>query len=205
MADRSRYRNCSTRRRSKRRFVPARPRPRRCGPGRAYWPDGWEDHGGTFDDVATAWVDAIKARLVHPVLMNHLMSNLIVEMAGPTRATSECYIPPATRPTVDGKAFDVRTGPLRGPSGRSAARSGASCGGPCAGNGPKNARSTRPGRAVRSPRTPRFCAGALGEARRHHLHHPRDRSLKETTMDIKGCVAIVTGVIVGLGKPSFAC
>lgn len=76
---------------------------------RAYWPDGWEDHGGTFDGTAKAWVDSIKSRLAQPMLMNHLMSNLIVEMAGPSRATSECYILTATRPTIDGKAFDVRT------------------------------------------------------------------------------------------------
>ena len=30
---------------------------------RAYWPDGWEDHGGTFDGPASEWVAAVKARL----------------------------------------------------------------------------------------------------------------------------------------------
>ena len=76
---------------------------------RAYWPDGWEDHGGTFDGPASEWVASVKARLVHPILMNHLVHNLIIEMAGPTRATSECYILTATRPTVNGESFDVRT------------------------------------------------------------------------------------------------
>ena len=76
---------------------------------RAYWPDGWEDHGGTFDGPASEWVASVKARLVHPILMNHLVHNLMIEMAGPSRATSECYILTATRPTVNGETFDVRT------------------------------------------------------------------------------------------------
>jgi len=76
---------------------------------RAYWPDGWEDHGGTFDGPATEWIAQVRDRLSRSVLMNHLMQNLLIELDSPTRATAESYILTAVRPTVEGQTFDVRT------------------------------------------------------------------------------------------------
>lgn len=75
---------------------------------RTYWPDGWEDHGGTFDGPASDWIATIKARLPTAGLMNHLLTNLLIELEGPNRATAESYILTATRPTVDGQTFENR-------------------------------------------------------------------------------------------------
>lgn len=76
---------------------------------RAYWPDGWEDHGGTFDGPALEWISLVKARLAKGGLMNHLATNMIIELKGPTRATAEFYVLTATRQSVDGEMFDSRT------------------------------------------------------------------------------------------------
>lgn len=76
---------------------------------RAYWPDGWEDHGGTFNGPATEWIAVVKARLARGELMNHLATNLVIQLKSTTAATAECYILTATRVTVEGEMFDSRT------------------------------------------------------------------------------------------------
>lgn len=76
---------------------------------RAYWPDGWEDHGGTFDGPAADWVEAIRGRLSGAGLMNHLMTNLMVELTGPASAIAESYVLTASRVEKDGQRFDSRT------------------------------------------------------------------------------------------------
>ena len=76
---------------------------------RAYWPDGWEDHGGTFDGPASEWVAVIKERLPKAGLMNHMALNLIIDLKSATTATAECYILTASRLTVKGQEFDTRT------------------------------------------------------------------------------------------------
>ena len=76
---------------------------------RAYWPDGWEDHGGTFDGPASEWVAVVKARLLQGGLMNHLAMNLVIDLKSATTATAECYILTASRLTANGQAFDTRT------------------------------------------------------------------------------------------------
>lgn len=75
----------------------------------AYWPDGWEDHGGTFDGPASEWVAVIKERLPKAGLMNHMAMNLIIDLKSATTATAECYILTAARLTVKGQEFDTRT------------------------------------------------------------------------------------------------
>lgn len=76
---------------------------------RAYWPDGWEDHGGTFNGPASEWIAVVKARLENGGLMNHLAMNMLIELKSATAATAESYILTATRLTVDGELFDTRT------------------------------------------------------------------------------------------------
>ena len=76
---------------------------------RAYWPDGWEDHGGTFNGPASEWVAVVKERLPKAGLMNHLAMNMVIELKGPTSALAECYILTASRLKVKGEWFDTRT------------------------------------------------------------------------------------------------
>ncbi|WP_298163497.1 nuclear transport factor 2 family protein [Brevundimonas sp.] len=76
---------------------------------RAYWPDGWEDHGGTFDGPASEWVAVVKERLPKAGLMNHMAMNMVIDLKSATTATAECYILTASRPTVEGREFDART------------------------------------------------------------------------------------------------
>ena len=76
---------------------------------RAYWPDGWEDHGGTFDGPASEWVAVVKERLPKAGLMNHMAMNMVIDLTGPTTAIAECYILTASRLTVKGNEFDTRT------------------------------------------------------------------------------------------------
>ncbi|MFC5342618.1 nuclear transport factor 2 family protein [Brevundimonas staleyi] len=76
---------------------------------RAYWPDGWEDHGGTFDGPARDWVAAVKERLKTAGLMNHLASNMVIDLTSATTAIAECYILTATRLNGETGPFDVRT------------------------------------------------------------------------------------------------
>ncbi len=75
---------------------------------RAYWPDGWEDHGGTFDGPALEWIAVVKARLESGGLMNHLAMNMLIELKSATAATAESYILTATRLAVAGETFDSR-------------------------------------------------------------------------------------------------
>ena len=76
---------------------------------RAYWPDGWEDHGGTFDGPASEWVAVVKERLPKAGLMNHLAMNLVIDLTSGTTAVAECYILTASRLKVKGEWFDTRT------------------------------------------------------------------------------------------------
>lgn len=76
---------------------------------RAYWPDGWEDHGGTFDGPASEWVAVVKERLSKAGLMNHLAMNMVIDLKSATTAIAECYILTASRLTVKGQEFDTRT------------------------------------------------------------------------------------------------
>lgn len=74
----------------------------------AYHPDGWEDHGGTFNGPASEWVDLVRERLPKMGLINHLMTNLMIDLDG-DKATAEAYILTASRLRVKGEWFDTRT------------------------------------------------------------------------------------------------
>jgi hypothetical protein len=74
----------------------------------AYHDDGWEDHGGTFNGPATDWVASLRERLPQAGLMNHLMTNLVIELDG-DRALSECYILTFSRVAAADPPFDSMT------------------------------------------------------------------------------------------------
>lgn len=75
----------------------------------AYWPDGWEDHGGTFNGPASEWIAVVKERLTRAGMMNHLAMNLVIDLKSASTATAECYILTASRLQVKGESFDTRT------------------------------------------------------------------------------------------------
>lgn len=74
----------------------------------AYHPDAWEDHGGTYDGPASGWVERVRELLPKAGLMNHLMTNMMIELDG-DRAVAEAYILTASRLKVKGEWFDTRT------------------------------------------------------------------------------------------------
>lgn len=74
----------------------------------AYHPDGWEDHGGTFDGPASEWVGSLRERLPKAGQMNHLMTNLVIELDG-DQALSECYILTFSRVLDPESPFDSMT------------------------------------------------------------------------------------------------
>jgi hypothetical protein len=74
----------------------------------AYHDDGYEDHGGTFSGPASEWIASLAERLPKAGLMNHLMTNLVIELDD-DRALSECYILTFSRVATDERPFDSMT------------------------------------------------------------------------------------------------
>lgn len=56
-----------------------------------YHVDAVEDHGGSFLGPASDYIAAILPALHSDRLMTHTVTNVLVELEGPTRARSECY------------------------------------------------------------------------------------------------------------------
>ena len=56
-----------------------------------YHDDAVEDHGGSFLGPASDYIAAILPALHSDRLMTHTVTNILVELEGPDRATSECY------------------------------------------------------------------------------------------------------------------
>lgn len=74
----------------------------------SYHDDAYEDHGGTFAGPASEWLAALKERLPAAGLMNHVMTNLLVELDG-DRALAEAYVTTYRRLTVEDAEFDAVT------------------------------------------------------------------------------------------------
>ncbi|MDP3867547.1 nuclear transport factor 2 family protein [Phenylobacterium sp.] len=75
----------------------------------SYHDDAFEDHGGTFAGPASQWLESLRTRLPKAGLMNHVMTNLMIELSGDT-AVAESYITTYTRTNLDGgDGFDSAT------------------------------------------------------------------------------------------------
>jgi hypothetical protein len=74
----------------------------------AYHPDATEDHGGVFKGPASAYVEQLAAILPRAGLMNHLTTNVHIELAGET-AHVESYILTFARMKKSGEKFDTLT------------------------------------------------------------------------------------------------
>ena len=74
-----------------------------------FHPDAVEDHGGTYLGPASAWVDGIEARLVHPkTRMTHCLTNVLIEIEG-DRAVSESYVTTTSVVRLDGDLVQSTT------------------------------------------------------------------------------------------------
>lgn len=56
-----------------------------------YHDDAVEDHGGSFLGPASAYIEAILPTLHGDRLMTHTVTNILIELEGPSSALSECY------------------------------------------------------------------------------------------------------------------
>jgi len=56
-----------------------------------YHDDAVEDHGGSFLGAANDYIAAILPALHGDRLMTHTVTNILIELEGPTAARSECY------------------------------------------------------------------------------------------------------------------
>lgn len=74
----------------------------------SYHDDAYEDHGGTFAGPARDWLASLRERLPQAGLMNHVMTNLMIELDG-DRALAEAYVTTYRRLTLDGDTFDAVT------------------------------------------------------------------------------------------------
>jgi hypothetical protein len=74
----------------------------------AYHPDATEDHGGVFDGPASAYVEQLAAILPRAGLMNHLTTNVLIELDGDV-ARVESYILTFARMKKAGEKFDTLT------------------------------------------------------------------------------------------------
>jgi hypothetical protein len=57
----------------------------------AYWPDAYDDHAGLFRGGAKELIDYILAT-VAPMRTMHFVSNVLIELAGESRAFAESYV-----------------------------------------------------------------------------------------------------------------
>jgi hypothetical protein len=74
-----------------------------------YHPDAHEDHGGVFSGPAMAYVDALAPVLPRAGILNHLVTNVLVEFDAPAIARVEAYILTFARIKKDGEKFDTLT------------------------------------------------------------------------------------------------
>ena len=56
-----------------------------------YHDDAVEDHGGAFLGLANDYIEAILPALHGGRLMTHTVTNILIQLDGPTAALSECY------------------------------------------------------------------------------------------------------------------
>lgn len=73
-----------------------------------YHDDAWEDHGGVFDGPAVDYVAIMAKALPKGGIMNHLATNVIIELNDDT-AKVEHYILAYARMKKDGEKFDTLT------------------------------------------------------------------------------------------------
>lgn len=73
-----------------------------------YHDDAWEDHGGVYDGPASDYVAIMAKVLPKGGIMNHLATNIIIELDGDT-AKGEHYILAYARMKKDGEKFDTLT------------------------------------------------------------------------------------------------
>jgi ketosteroid isomerase-like protein len=73
-----------------------------------YHDDAWEDHGGVYDGPAADYVAIMAKVLPKGGIMNHLATNVIIELDGDT-AKAEHYILAYARMKKDGEKFDTLT------------------------------------------------------------------------------------------------
>lgn len=74
-----------------------------------YHDDATEDHGGVFKGAARDYVDQIATILPRAGILNHLVTNVLVEFAGPAEARVEAQILTFARMKKDGEKFDTLT------------------------------------------------------------------------------------------------
>jgi SnoaL-like domain len=74
----------------------------------AYHPDATEDHGGTYSGPASAYVEQMAAILPRAGLMNHMTTNVLIELDGDV-AQVESYILTFARMKKSGEKFDTLT------------------------------------------------------------------------------------------------
>ncbi|MEX6633372.1 nuclear transport factor 2 family protein [Hyphococcus lacteus] len=74
----------------------------------AYHPDAIEEHGGLYMGPADAYVAMMDEQLPHAKYMNHLCTNIIIELDG-DKAHVESYILAYSRMKKDGEKFDSLT------------------------------------------------------------------------------------------------
>jgi ketosteroid isomerase-like protein len=73
-----------------------------------YHDDAWEDHGGVYDGPASDYVAIMAKVLPKGGIMNHLATNVIIELDGDS-AKAEHYILAYARMKKDGEKFDTLT------------------------------------------------------------------------------------------------
>ena len=74
-----------------------------------YHDDATEDHGGVFKGTARGYVDQIAAILPKAGILNHLVTNVLIEFAGSDEAKVETQILTFARMKKDGEKFDTLT------------------------------------------------------------------------------------------------
>jgi len=74
-----------------------------------YHPDATEDHGGVYSGSAAAYVNGLEGLLPRAGVMNHLVTNVLVEFRDETAARVEAYILTFARIKKDGEKFDTLT------------------------------------------------------------------------------------------------
>ena len=74
-----------------------------------YHDDATEDHGGVFSGSAKDYLAQIAPLLPRAGVLNHLVTNVLVEFKGPASAQVEAYILTFARMKKDGEKFDTLT------------------------------------------------------------------------------------------------
>ena len=74
-----------------------------------YHADATEDHGGVFEGTARDYIDHIAPILPKAGILNHLVTNVLIEFTGPDTARVEACILTFARMKKDGEKFDTLT------------------------------------------------------------------------------------------------